>query len=47
MIYIYIYIHTHTHHGLLINHNNEIMPFIATPVDLEIIILCEVNQKDK
>ena len=26
---------------------NEIMPFVATWVDLEIIILSEVSQKDK
>ena len=27
--------------------NNEVMPFAATWVDLEIIILSEVSQKDK
>ena len=42
-----IYTHTHTCHELLINHKNEIMPFIATTMDLEIIILSEVSQKDK
>ena len=27
--------------------NNEMMPFVATWVDLEIIILSEVSQKEK
>ena len=39
-VYIYIYI-------LLTHKNNEIMPFLATWMDLEIIILSEVSQKEK
>ena len=34
--------------GMLLNHEkNEIMPFVATWVDLEIITLSEVSQKQK
>ena len=42
------YTHTHTRMGMLLNHEkNEIMPFVATWVDLEIITLSEVSQKQK
>ena len=39
----------HTYDGILLSHKrmNEIMPFIATWMDLEIIILSEVIQKEK
>ena len=38
----------HIHNGLLLSHKkNEIMPFAATRMALEIIILSEVSQKQK
>ena len=38
----------HTHSGILLSHRkNEIMPFAATEMDLDIIILNEVSQKEK
>ena len=40
MVYIY--------NGILLSHRkNEIMPFAATEMDLDIIILNEVSQKEK
>ena len=44
----HVHAHTHTHRGILLSHKkNEIMPFSATRMDLEIIILHEVSQKEK
>ena len=38
----------HIHNGILLNHKkNNIMPFAATWMDVEIIILSEINQKEK
>ena len=38
----------HTHSGILLSHKkNEIMPFAATRMDLEIIILNEASQRKK
>ena len=46
-IYIYIYIHTHTQtYGIVLSHKkNEIMSFVATWVDLEIITLSKVRKR--
>ena len=39
---------TYIYNGILLSHKkNEIMPFSATSMDLEFIILSEVNQTDK
>ena len=50
-IYIHIYIYTHTHIHTMQYYSaikkSEIMPFAATWMDLEIIILSEVSQKEK
>ena len=37
----------HMYNGILDIKKNEIMPFVATWMDLEIIILSEVSQKEK
>ena len=38
----------HTYNGILLSHKeNEIMAFVATWMDLEVIILSEVSQKEK
>ena len=42
---VYIYIYTMEYYSAI--RKNEIMPFEATWMDLEIIILSEVNQKEK
>ena len=43
-IYIYIYIHIHTMEYYSAIKKNEIMPFAATWMDLDIIILSEVSE---
>ena len=42
---IYMYIYIYTYNGILVIKNNEIAPFAATWMDLEIIILSEVSQR--
>ena len=42
-----VYTHTHTMEYYSAIKKNEIMPFAATWMDLEIIILSEVSQKEK
>ena len=38
----------HTYNSILLSHKNEqIMPFAATWMELEIVTLSEVSQKDK
>ena len=38
----------HTYNGILLGHkNNEILLFVATQIDLEVIILSEVSQTEK
>ena len=46
-IYIHIHIHIHTVEYYSVIKKNQIMPFAATWMDLEIIILSEVSQKKK
>ena len=46
----YTHTHTHTHtmeYYSAIKKKNEIMPFATTWMDLEIIILSEISQKEK
>ena len=51
MFYIYIYINVlyiYIHNGILLNHKkNKIMPVVANWMELEILILSKVSQKEK
>ena len=38
----------HIYSGILLSHNkNEMMPFVATWMQLEVIILSEISQEEK
>ena len=37
----------HTYNGILVIKKNKIMPFAATWIDLQTLILSEVSQKEK
>ena len=44
---VYVGIHIHKHNGIQLSHKkNEIMPFTAIWMGLEIIIISEVSQKE-
>ena len=45
MWYTRAHTHTHTHNGILAIKKNEIMPLAATQMDLKIIKLTEVRQR--
>ena len=45
MFYTHTHMHTHTMENYSAIKNNEIMPFAATWMDLEVIILSEVRQR--
>ena len=52
MVYIYIYsfkkcTHTHTRESYSAVKRSKIMPFVATWIELEILTLSEVSQKEK
>ena len=37
----------HTHNGILLSREKEIMPFAATWMDLEMVMLGEISQTEK
>ena len=46
-VYIYIYIYIYIYNGILLSHEKNKIPFSTTWMYLEIIILSEVNQREK
>ena len=44
---VYTHTHTHTHNGILATKKNKIIPFAAIWMELEMILLSEVSQKEK
>ena len=47
LVYVYTHTHTHIHTHWNVLQKNELMPFAATWMDLEIILLREVSQREK
>ena len=45
VVYVYIYTHTYTHNGILLSQNKNEVPFVATWIELQILILSEIRQR--